>query len=48
MIQKCENCKENGKTLIKNARKSKFGKTCQSKYGYVIPNCCQISFRKRR
>ena len=27
MIQKCEICKENGKILIKNARKSKFQKT---------------------
>ena len=56
MIQKCENCKENGKILIKNARKSKFRKTCLSKYScqenvkllgprHVIPTCCQINFK---
>ena len=59
MIRQCENCKENGKIQIKNARKSKFRKTYLSKYSCdgnvkllgqkrVIPNCCQINFRKSR
>ena len=52
--KKCENCKDNGKILIKKASKSNFRKTCLSKCGclgnvkllgsrYVIPNCCQIN-----
>ena len=57
MTQKRENCKENGKILIKNARKSKFRKTCLPKYGchgnvkllgprHAIPICCQLNFRR--
>ena len=55
MMLKCENYKENTKILNKNARKSKFRKTCLSKYGchgnvkLLIPKIvmsCQAAARK--
>ena len=59
MMQKCENCKEKGKILTKNSRKSEFRKKCLAKYGchgnvkllgprHAIPNSFQRNFRKSR
>ena len=40
MMQKCENCKENGKILIKNTRKSNFEKhACQNTVAMETSNC---------
>ena len=50
MIQKCENCKENGNILIKNAGKSKFQKhACQNTVAMETSNCLDqnMSYQER-